>query len=278
MPILLYYATSAGVVFVTPDRIGEAYMTAISPSNSLVIIPCYQEAENIAPIITAVWEQAPELCILVVDDNSPDGTADIVRHLQKKHPKNLFLLSRSGKLGLASAYIDGFRWGLDNGFQALIEMDADFSHSPSVLPKMISLLNNCEAVVGSRYVPGGSTENWSPLRKLISKTGSLYARLILGVRIRDLTGGYNAWTRKALELIDLKRVESEGYSFQIELKYRCLKKGGRLEEIPITFSERREGFSKMSFGIVLEALWRVWLLKLDFKKKVVTNRIQEENL
>ena len=253
-------------------------MSAISNLNSLLIIPCYEEAQNIAAIIDAVWKSSPMLAILVIDDNSPDGTADIVRDLQKKHPQNLHLMCRPGKLGLGTAYIDGFKWGIRHGYQAFIEMDADFSHDPKVIVQLIEKLGSCDAVVGSRYVAGGSTENWSPIRKLISKCGSLYARLVLGMHIRDLTGGYNAWSRRALELIDLDQVKSEGYSFQIELKYRCVSNGGRVQEIPIVFSERREGASKMSTAIVLEALWRVWLLKFTSKKKTLTNRLQEENL
>jgi dolichol-phosphate mannosyltransferase len=224
----------------------------------LVIIPTYEEAQNIGPLLNAVWRDNPDIHVLVVDDNSQDGTQDIVRQMQQNNPNQLHLLTRSGKLGLASAYLAGFRWALERNYQAVVEMDADFSHNPAVLTQMRQDLTQYDAVIGSRYVSGGGTENWNPVRKLISRAGSLYARLILGVPLHDLTGGYNAWHRRVLERLNLEAIRSDGYAFQIELKYRCFQAGFCMKETPILFSERREGQSKMSGRIVLEALYRVW--------------------
>jgi dolichol-phosphate mannosyltransferase len=173
----------------------------------------------------------------------------------------LHILNRSGKQGLRAAYVAGFNWGISNNFDYLIEMDADFSHNPDILPKMIASLDQADAVVGSRYVEGGGTSNWNFFRKLISRSGSLYARTILGLRIRDLTGGFNGWRRKTLQGIDLQSLKSDGYAFQIELKYRASKRGFRVVEIPIVFVERRAGASKMSGRIFLEAIHRVWAIR-----------------
>jgi dolichol-phosphate mannosyltransferase len=199
--------------------------------------------------------------ILVVDDGSPDGTGKLVEALQKNGTGRLHILNRSGKQGLRAAYVAGFNWGISNNFDYLIEMDADFSHNPDILPKMIASLDQADAVVGSRYVEGGGTSNWNFFRKLISRSGSLYARTILGLRIRDLTGGFNGWRRKTLQGIDLQSLKSDGYAFQIELKYRASKRGFRVVEIPIVFVERRAGASKMSGRIFLEAIHRVWAIR-----------------
>ncbi len=236
-------------------------MSEKSKSKAIVVIPTYNEALNIEGIIKSAWEAMPHLHVLVVDDNSKDGTGDIIRRMQSQASEKLFILSRAGKLGLGTAYIAGFEWALAKGYQALVEMDADFSHDPKELPNLLKLLQNADVVIGSRYVRGGSTENWNFFRKLISRAGSFYARRILGMRINDLTGGYNAWTAEALARIGLKSIRSEGYSFQIELKYRAYRAGCKLIEHPITFSERREGQSKMSSRIVFEALLRVWALR-----------------
>lgn len=238
----------------------------MSESESLVIIPCYHEAENIRQLILAIWEYCPRIHILVVDDNSQDGTPEIVMDLQKNHSETLHLIRRAGKLGLGTAYIAGFRWALGKHYQAIVEMDADFSHNPSTLPLLVAKLGQYHAVIGSRYIEGGGTENWHPLRKAISRFGSLYARSILGMNVQDLTGGFNAWRRETIEAINVNSVRSEGYAFQIELKYRCHQAGLTICEVPILFSERREGQSKMSGKIMIEALFRVWALRFLVSK------------
>lgn len=224
---------------------------------NLVVVPCYNEAKNIEPIIREIYQSSPEAHIMIVDDNSADGTAAIVKNLQKESPQ-LHLIERAGKLGLGTAYLTAFRWALENGYDKVVEMDADFSHNPKVLPNIFSNLDTYPAVVGSRYTKGGGTENWNWLRKLISRGGSWYARTILSMKVRDLTGGFNGWRSEVLRTINLDAIKSEGYAFQIELKYRSYQAGFQIKEIPITFSERREGQSKMSLWIVLEALLRVW--------------------
>lgn len=229
---------------------------------SLVIIPTYNEKENISQIIPAIRAAGANVDILVVDDNSPDGTGAIVSEMQKQDSR-LHLLSRKGKEGLGKAYLAGFAWGLQNGFEVLVEMDADFSHRPVDLPKLLESIQSSDFVVGSRYVSGGGTVNWGLLRKIISRGGGIYSRLILGFPLNDWTGGFNAWRAETLKKIKLETVESNGYSFQIELKYKALRAGCRGVEAPIIFEDRRVGQSKMSHQIVLEALYRVWLIKFQ---------------
>ena len=231
---------------------------------TLVIIPTYNEIENISPIIAAVLAAAPHADVLVADDNSPDGTGRLVRTLTETQPR-LHLLARPGRQGLGKAYLAAFRWGLDRGYAALVEMDADFSHRPQDLVKLLAMLPNADFAVGSRYTGGGSTKNWSFARKVISRGGSLYARMILQQPLWDWTGGFNAWKRHVLEGIGLENVRSEGYSFQIELKYRSLRAGYRGIEVPILFEDRRVGKSKMSARIVLEAFYRVWSMRFARK-------------
>ena len=226
----------------------------------LVVIPTYNESENIQPIIDAVFKLNPDVDILVVDDNSPDGTGQIVQSLKATY-KNLHLLTRNKKEGLGRAYLAGFRWGIEKNFDWLVEMDADFSHRPEDLVRLLKATVGHDFVVGSRYVAGGATVNWGLGRKLISRFGSLYARLILGFPLNDWTGGFNAWSRKALDAIGLDGVKSEGYSFQIELKYKALKGGLKGYEVPIVFEDRRVGQSKMSINIVIEAFLRVWVMR-----------------
>ena len=212
----------------------------------------------------AVLGVTPETVhVLIVDDGSPDGTGKLADELVAKHPR-LHVLHRTEKQGLGPAYIAGFRWGFDQGFERLIEMDADFSHNPRFLPEMLKLLGQYDYVIGSRYVAGGGTVNWGLMRKFISRGGSLYSRTVLGAPIRDFTGGFNGWNRKVLESIQLETLEAGGYSFQIELKYRAFKKGFKFIEFPILFEDRRVGKSKMSSKIVFEALSLV--PKLRFKK------------
>lgn len=233
---------------------------------TLIVIPTYNESQNIDRFIQAIFQATgpdADTHILVVDDNSPDGTAALVEKIRQTPAENrLFLIVRDRKKGLGTAYIRGFQWGLERGYRLFVEMDADFSHHPRYLGGMTQAAGACDGVVGSRYVAGGGVRGWGLLRKAISKGGSLYARTILGIPIHDLTGGFNLWKREVLERIDLSAIRSEGYAFQIELKYRALKKGFRLREFPIIFEDRMQGKSKMSKKIVLEAIYRVWQLKL----------------
>lgn len=227
---------------------------------TLVVIPTYNEKENIQAIIPAVLQQNLGVEILVVDDNSPDGTGTIVKEMQKTFSQ-LHLLSRPGKQGLGKAYIAGFNWGLEQGYDAIVEMDADFSHRPEDLGPLLNKLHHHDFAVGSRYVSEGRTVNWGILRKIISRGGGIYARFILGFPLNDWTGGFNAWKKAVLHGIDLSTVESNGYSFQIELKYKAMKKGFKGAESPIVFEDRRVGQSKMSLKIVVEAFYRVWLMR-----------------
>lgn len=227
---------------------------------TLIVIPTYNELDNITAIVPAVFTATPDVEILVVDDNSPDGTGGAVKEMQAKY-KNLHLLSRQGKEGLGRAYIAGFKWGIERGFDGIVEMDADFSHRPVDLKKLLEALPEFDFVMGSRWVRGGETVNWGVGRKIISRGGSFYARQILGFPVKDWTGGFNAWKTGTLQKIGLDSVRSNGYSFQIELKYRALKLGLKGKEVPIVFEDRRVGQSKMSSRIVLEALYRVWGLR-----------------
>jgi len=229
-------------------------------SKAVVIVPTYNEAENIAALLDAIVAKEPGLDILVVDDSSPDGTGEIVLQMQRKHPQ-VSLLSRSARSGLGAAYVAGFGWGLEHGYERLIQMDADFSHDPKYLAPMLSALDSADLVMGSRYIPGGGTEGWSLSRRLISQGGNIYARAILGMTQKDLTGGFNAWRRGTLEAIRYSSVNSVGYVFQVELKYRAFRAGKTLAEFPIVFPDRRLGVSKMSSSIVFEAARRVWLLR-----------------
>ncbi len=235
---------------------------AMTGHDVLIIIPTYNERDNAPAIAAAVHESLPDAHILFVDDNSPDGTGAVIDALVP-HAPWVKILHRAGKQGLGTAYIAGFKKGLADGYQVLIEMDADFSHDPKYLPEMLRRLDaGADLVIGSRYVDGGGTENWGLGRRFISKGGGLYARTILGVGIRDLTAGFLAYKRHVLESLDLDGVGSQGYGFQIEMKYRALGKGFRVEEMPIVFVDRRVGQSKMSRKIFVEALLMVWRLRL----------------
>jgi dolichol-phosphate mannosyltransferase len=228
---------------------------------ALVIIPTYNELDNLGPITTAVLKADPRVDILVVDDNSPDGTGKLADELASKEPR-IKVLHREKKQGLGRAYLHAFRWALEHAYSYIIEMDADFSHDPRFLTPLIDLaVNGADVALGSRYVEGGGTVNWGVSRQLISQGGSLYARSILGVKVRDLTGGFKCFNRRVLEGIDLDSVQSSGYGFQIELTYRALKKGFTVKEMPIVFEDRRVGQSKMSRKIFLEAALMVWKLR-----------------
>ncbi len=229
--------------------------------DALVIVPTYNERDNVEAITRAVLAAEPRCDVLVVDDNSPDGTGQLADELAAKEPR-IQVLHRAEKQGLGKAYLHAFRWALEKGYPLIIEMDADFSHDPKYLPKLIDEAKaGADLVLGSRYVEGGGTVNWGPMRKVISRGGSLYARSILGVKVRDLTGGFKCFRRAVLEALDLDAVQSTGYAFQIELTYRALKAGFKVREVPIVFEDRRVGQSTMSRKIFLEALTMVWKLK-----------------
>jgi dolichol-phosphate mannosyltransferase len=230
-------------------------------AKGLIIIPTYNEKENIEAIVRAVLAQNLDLHVLVVDDNSPDGTGAIVQKLSVEFSGQVHLLTRQKKEGLGRAYIAGFKWGLEKNYPYLTEMDADFSHRPIDLIKHVSEWGISDFVVGSRYVPGGETVNWGLLRKIISRGGSLYSKIILGYPINDWTGGFNSWKRDVLLKIGLDSVTSNGYSFQIELKYKACKNGFKYKEVPIVFEDRRVGKSKMSMKIVVEAFYKVWQIR-----------------
>jgi len=226
----------------------------------VVVIPTYNERANLSTLLPMVLEQSC-LHVLVVDDNSPDGTAALVGEIAASYPGRLHLLSRPAKLGLGTAYLAGFRWALNREYDLVCEMDADFSHDPRTLPRLVDASTHADLVLGSRYIVGGGTANWSVLRQVISRTGSLYARSVLSLPYQDLTGGFKCFRRRVLETIDLDSVHSTGYAFQIELTYRAHRAGFRIAEVPIVFEERRAGNSKMSTGIVVEALVRVAQLR-----------------
>ena len=228
---------------------------------NLVVMPTYNECDNIDPMIKAVLAY-PWLHMLVVDDASPDGTAKRVRDLASGlFSGRLFLLERSGKQGLGTAYLAGFRWALERDYEAVFEMDADFSHNPVDLPRLKEALDTADLAIGSRYVNGGGVENWGAGRRFLSMGGSLYARTILALPVRDVTGGFKAFRRTALEALTLSSVRSNGYSFQVEMNYRAYQKGLRIAEVPIVFADRRVGASKMNRRIVLEAVTMVWQLR-----------------
>jgi dolichol-phosphate mannosyltransferase len=227
-----------------------------------LILPTYNEAENVGPIVRAARAQLrPGDNILVVDDNSPDGTGAIADQLAQEMP-GVDVLHRPGKQGLGRAYLAGFEEALAGGAELILEMDADFSHDPADLPRLIATAEEgADLVLGSRYVAGGSVTDWDPLRKFISRGGSWYARMILGVKVRDLTGGFKCFRRSVLEALDLSAVHADGYGFQIELTYRTIKAGFHVVEIPIVFRDRRVGESKMNARIALEAVWKVPALR-----------------
>jgi dolichol-phosphate mannosyltransferase len=225
-----------------------------------LILPTYEEAGNIERIVRRALESMPDGSrVLVVDDNSPDGTGKIADGLAAELPVEV--LHRPGKEGLASAYIAGFRHALERGAGLVLQMDSDFSHDPADLRRLIEASGQADLVLGSRYVPGGGVRDWSLLRQAISRGGSTYARMVLGIEVKDLTGGFKCFRREVLESIDLDAISSQGYAFQVEMTYRALQKGFRVVEIPIVFRDRQVGQSKMSRAIVLEAAWRVPLLR-----------------
>ncbi|MGC9361931.1 MAG: polyprenol monophosphomannose synthase [Candidatus Syntrophosphaera sp.] len=230
---------------------------------ALLIIPTYNEIENIGRIIPAVLNQSPELEVLVMDDNSPDGTAQAVKVLMKDELR-VHLIERPRKMGLGSAYVTGFKYALERDYDHILEMDADFSHNPADLPRLLETAKKKDLVIGSRYCQGVNIINWPFKRLLISYFASKYVRVITGMPIKDPTGGFKCFNRKVLEAIDLDKILSDGYAFQIEMNFRAWVKGFSIKEIPIVFTERLNGVSKMSRHIVWEAAWMVW--RLQFMK------------
>lgn len=230
---------------------------------TLIIIPTYNEIENIKKLVGEIFNQVDsQTHVLIIDDNSPDGTGDLADVLAESNSR-VHVMHRTKKLGLGTAYVAGFKYGLENGYDVMIEMDSDFSHDPKYLPVFQQEIERYDAVVGSRYVAGGGVLNWGFGRRVLSRGGSTYARMVLGVPFRDLTGGFNCWRRQVIEAIGPNNLKSDGYSFQIEIKYKAFKKGFRLREIPIVFEDRYLGQSKMNKKIVFEAMYRVLLMRLN---------------
>jgi dolichol-phosphate mannosyltransferase len=228
---------------------------------AIVVVPTYNEKDNIEKLIPMILEQVEGINILVVDDNSPDGTAELVRQMMADNPA-IHLLERPGKMGLGTAYCDGFKYALGKGFDIIFEMDADFSHDPRELPNFIKAIEDHDLVIGSRYKTGVNVVNWPLSRLILSYGANLYTRIITGMPIKDATGGFKCFRAEVLRFVDLDAIQSNGYGFQIEMNYRLWKKGARITEIPIIFIDRRSGVSKMSKGIIWEAIFLVWRLKL----------------
>jgi dolichol-phosphate mannosyltransferase len=236
-------------------------MNPFEITRALVIVPTYNERENLPRIVPMILDQDPRLDVLVIDDGSPDGTGDVADAIANDTPR-VHVLHRAGKLGLGTAYIAGFRWGIERGYDVMLEMDADFSHDPGHLPQFLQAVSEYELVLGSRYLNGRVTVvNWPIGRLMLSYFANVYARIVTGLPVADATGGFKAFRRLVLQDIDLEAVESEGYAFQIEMSFRAWKRGHTIGEIPIVFVDRTLGESKMSKKIVREAVWRVWKLR-----------------
>lgn len=231
-----------------------------------VVLPTYNEAANLKRMVETLFGlELPGLNIIVVDDSSPDGTGRIADELWAEYPDKVRVIHRPGKMGLGTAYVAGFRRALAEGADFVIEMDADFSHPPTTLHTFLELIRDADVVVGSRYVSGGKVdEQWSPWRRFLSWSGNVYARAVTGLRVHDTTAGFKCFRASALAGIDLERVHSDGYAFQVEMAYACQRKGYRVREVPITFLDRTQGKSKMSGRIIREAAWRVWQMKFRY--------------
>jgi dolichol-phosphate mannosyltransferase len=242
----------------------------------LVIVPTYNEAQNLLPVIGRLRAAVPAADVLIADDNSPDGTGRLADDLAAGDGQ-VSVLHRPGKGGLGAAYLAGFAWGLERGYDVLVEMDADGSHRPEDLPRILAALDEgADLVLGSRWVPGGSVVNWPVTRKLISRGGTTYAKLALGIPIRDATGGFRAFRAHTLRGLDISDVASQGYCFQIDLAWRAVQRGFRVVEVPITFVEREHGVSKMNRGIVVEALWRVTAWGFEHRMRKLRRRSRDE--
>jgi len=238
-----------------------ATMTEHHGGRAWLVLPTYNEAENVEPLVEAARAKLPpDAQVLIVDDSSPDGTGEIADRLAARH-ENVAVLHRPHKEGLGPAYIAGFRAALAGGAGLVLEMDADFSHDPAYLPRLLEAAKRADVVLGSRYVDGGGVSDWGPLRRGVSRAGSAYARLVLGVGVHDLTGGFKCFRREVLEAIDLDQISTRGYAFQVEVTYRAVRLGFKVVEVPIVFRERRVGSSKMDLKIVAEAVWRLPLLR-----------------
>jgi dolichol-phosphate mannosyltransferase len=229
---------------------------------ALVIVPTYNERDNLPRLVPEVLSQDPAISILVVDDGSPDGTGELADQLAARSGGRVHVLHRPEKNGLGQAYLAGFQWALDRDYELIFEMDADFSHDPKYLPDFLAAARSVDLVLGSRYISGVNVVNWPMSRLLLSYYANVYSRLVTGMPLRDATGGFKCFHRRVLEAIDLKAVRSNGYSFQIEMSFRAFRKGFRIKEIPIVFVDRQAGRSKMSKSIVREAIWMVWRLRL----------------
>lgn len=231
-------------------------------NDCLVIIPTYNEQDNIVPMIEKVFSLPVDFDLLIIDDNSPDGTAELVREMQKKYPTKLHMIQRSGKLGLGTAYITGFKWALEKNYTMVCEMDCDFSHNPEDLPRLRkAILAGADVAVGSRYIEGGGVYNWPKRRILLSKGASLYARLITGIPVQDTTAGFVCYRREFLAYLNMDKIVFKGYAFQIQMKYAAYLMGYKIKEIPIWFKDREEGVSKMSSNIIQEAILGVLKLR-----------------
>lgn len=230
---------------------------------TLIIIPTYNELENLRPLLENIFTYAPQTDILIVDDNSPDGTGELAEQIGAEDSR-VHVLHRAGKLGLGTAYIAGFKYAIEHKYDAAFEMDADFSHDPRFLPDFLKAIEHADLVIGSRYIPGGSTPNWSVVRRFISGGGNVFARFMLGIPLKDCTAGFRCYRREVLENIGLDSVESQGYGFQVEMTYRVLKQGYKIVETPIVFMDRRVGKSKMSRKIVFEAF--TYVMRTRFGK------------
>jgi len=239
---------------------------------TLLIIPTYNEIENLRHLLEEILSYAPETDVLIVDDHSPDGTGELADEIQKENPR-VKVLHRPDKMGLGTAYIAGFKYTIEHGYDAAFEMDADFSHDPRYLPDFLQAIEHADLVIGSRYIPGGDTPNWSMLRRLISGGGNIFARFSLGIPVHDCTAGYRLYRRRLLESIDLDTVESHGYAFQIEMACRAAQQGFKIIEIPIIFTDRRLGKSKMSRKIVIEGF--TYVLKARFSRQALKPDLSE---
>ena len=229
---------------------------------TLIIVPTYNELENIRRLLPELMALGPDIRVLVVDDNSPDGTGKLADELAAEYDR-ISVLHRPGKLGLGSAYVAGFKYAVQQDVDCVFEMDADFSHDPAMIPRFIEEIASCDVVIGSRYISGINVVNWPMSRLLLSYFANIYTRVVTGMSIRDTTSGYKCFRREVLENIDLDEVRSDGYAFQIEMNFRCWRKGYRIREIPIIFVDRRSGTSKLSKGVINEAIWIVWWLRLQ---------------
>lgn len=247
---------------------------------TVIIIPTYNEYDNIRPLLEQIFTYAPASDILIVDDNSPDGTGKLADEISAQNPQ-VHVMHRAGKLGLGTAYIAGFKYAVEHQYDAAFEMDADFSHDPRYLPDFLRVIESADLVIGSRYVKGGGTPNWSLLRRFISGGGNIFARVMLGIPVHDCTAGYRCYRRQVLESIDLESIESQGYAFQVELAYRVYKRGFKIVETPIIFLDRRVGKSKMSRAIFLEGFtWvaRTRLGRTSASRKVASLAVEKTTL